>query len=66
MPQTVTLPDGYNGHTLVFNTDPIQQDQHCVMLGCAEPGKAHLTRWISRADLIRALFSQIKTDHLPD
>ncbi|MCA7889079.1 hypothetical protein LGM58_38520 [Burkholderia contaminans] len=50
-PRVVTLPDGYNGHTLRFYADPVVVDGETVKLRCAEPGKEHMTVWRSAAEV---------------
>ena len=53
--QTITVPDGYNGHTVTLNADPIRTEGGCVLLRCAEPGREYLVRWVRIAALGRAL-----------
>ena len=45
MVMVITLPDGYNGHTALFDPDPIDMEHGQVKLRCVEPGKEYLTRW---------------------
>ncbi|MBN3760921.1 phage protein NinX family protein [Burkholderia sp. Ac-20365] len=51
----VTLPDGYNGHTMRFYADPIAVNGDTVKLGCAEPGKEYLIAWRSAAEVRAAV-----------
>jgi hypothetical protein len=51
----VRLADGYNGHTCLFNANPIERDGTLVKLSCAEPGKEYLTVWKREADVASAL-----------
>lgn len=44
---TITLSDGYNGHTARFYSRPIAIDGNLVKLQCAEPGKEYMIRWAS-------------------
>ena len=44
---TLTFPDGYNGHVLQFDSEPIEEDLNCVKLRCVTKGKEHFTRWVS-------------------
>lgn len=44
---TITLPDGYNGHTARFYSRPIAIDGDLVKLQCAELGKEYMIRWAS-------------------
>lgn len=48
---TITLPDGYNGHTAKFYTEPLEIDGNLVKLQCAEPGKEYMFRWARKEDL---------------
>lgn len=51
----VRLPDGYNGHTRLFNADPIERDGALVKLACVEPGEEYLIAWKREADVASAL-----------
>lgn len=52
MTMIVELPDGYNGHTEIFFTEPIDTDDvGRVKLRCARPGAEYLIRWIDPKDL---------------
>ena len=55
----VTLPDGYNGHTMKFYADPIEVMGDTVKLRCAEPGKNNMFTWRDRATVEVALTSQL-------
>ncbi|TES96155.1 hypothetical protein [Burkholderia cepacia] len=55
----VSLPDGYNGHTLNFVGEPVERDGNIVKLRCAARGREHLMRWIDEADLQAAIVAQI-------
>ncbi|KVD93034.1 hypothetical protein WS63_08350 [Burkholderia stagnalis] len=55
----VSLPDGYNGHTLNFVGVPVECDGNHVKLKCAERGREYMIRWISDADLQSAIDSQV-------
>ncbi|MEX3555681.1 MAG: hypothetical protein VB131_03395 [Burkholderia gladioli] len=48
----VSLADGYNGHTVRFDANPIEVDGESVKLRCAESGKEYMTAWRS-ADVLR-------------
>ncbi|HEP6430584.1 TPA: hypothetical protein VDB83_004907 [Burkholderia cenocepacia] len=54
----VTLPDGYNGHTMRFGADPIEINGETVKLRCAEPGKEYMIAWRSADALRDAIESQ--------
>jgi hypothetical protein len=43
---TITLPDGYNGHTVQFDTNPIEFDGEWVRLRCVSPGKEWIRLWL--------------------
>lgn len=43
--ETITLPDGYNGHTAKFYTEILEEDMFSVKLQCAERGKEYTFRW---------------------
>ena len=49
--QVVSLPDGYNGHTMRFFADPVEVNGEAVKLRCAEPGKEYMVAWRSRSAL---------------
>lgn len=49
---TITLPDGYNGHTVELYAEPIRRDGDHVLLRCAEPGREFLIRWAHVGDLL--------------
>ena len=40
----ITLPDGYNGHTMRFYAKPIAIEVNLIRLQCAEVGK----EWMSK------------------
>jgi len=40
----ITLPDGYNGHTMRFYAKPIAIEGNLIRLQCAEVGK----EWMSK------------------
>jgi len=42
--QIITLPDGYNGHTMRFYAKPIAVEVNLIRLQCAEVGK----EWMSK------------------
>jgi len=42
---TITLPDGYNGHTKQFYAEPVETNGMTVKLRCATPGKEYMFRW---------------------
>jgi hypothetical protein len=50
---TIVLSDGYSGHTEIFHSDPIEEDEATVKLQCASPGKGHLFRWVLKSELER-------------
>lgn len=43
--QTITIPDGYAGHTVTVYAKPIKRDGDLVKLRCAEPGKEWMIKW---------------------
>jgi hypothetical protein len=47
----VTLPDGYNGHTVRCYAEPIERDGNLVKLRVAEPGKEYMIRWAHVSDV---------------
>ena len=47
----IKLPDGYNGHTEVFDTTPVEVYGDLVKLRCATPGKEYLIRWVLKSDV---------------
>lgn len=53
IPPAITVPDGYNGHTVTLSTEVIQEDHHCVQLHAKDyPG---LTRWMPKTEYIASL-----------
>lgn len=56
--ETVTMPDGYNGHTDKFLVAPIETDGHLAKLACATPGKEYMIRWVRKSDIKKALKEQ--------
>jgi len=50
--QTVRLPDGFSGDTVLCFTDPLEIDGDMVKLQVAEPGRGHLFRWELRSLVI--------------
>jgi hypothetical protein len=60
---TITLSNGYNGHTLRFNAVPVAVEQNSVKLHVAEPGKEYLIRWASKDEYLFALGA--KFEHVP-
>ncbi len=42
----VTLPDGFNGHTEIFYSTPIDKIGDTVKLSCASVGKECMIRWV--------------------
>ena len=54
----VTLPDGYNGHTMRFNAHPLEVSGDTVKLRCAVPGKEYMTAWRSAAEVQAAIGAQ--------
>ncbi|KVV07446.1 hypothetical protein [Burkholderia ubonensis] len=56
--RVVSLPDGYNGHTMQFYVDPIEVDGETVKLRCAEPGKEYMIAWRSAAEVRTAVDAQ--------
>ena len=43
--KTITLPNGYNGHTVKCFTKIIEEDENTVKLQVAEPGKEYMFKW---------------------
>lgn len=66
MPQrkTVRLADGYNGHTVLYFTDPIETDGELVKLQVAEPGRGFMSAWKRRADVIVAIKKRLHSNRL--
>lgn len=60
--KTITLPDGYNGHTAKSYTEPVQRDGNLVKLMCAEPGKEYMIRWAEYAKLQTAIALELTQD----
>ncbi|MBU2831908.1 hypothetical protein [Acidithiobacillus ferriphilus] len=61
--QTVLIPDGYNGHTILMCADPVEEwADGTVKLRCAVPGKEYLTRWIGKDQLAELLEAQHHED----
>ncbi len=59
--QTVVVPDGYSGHTVLMYADPIEEwADGTVKLRCALPGKEYLIRWIGKDQLAILLEAQRK------
>lgn len=56
--RTITLPDGYNGHTVTLRAAPIRREGDSVLLACAEPGREYLIRWARMSDVLNALAAQ--------
>ncbi|CAJ6611449.1 Uncharacterised protein [Burkholderia pseudomallei] len=54
----VTLSDGYNGHTVRFDANPIEIDGELVKLRCAESGKEYMTAWRSAEEVRAAIEKQ--------
>lgn len=52
-PSTITVPDGYNGHTVDLCTKVVKQDEHGVQLRAKNA--PYLTRWVYKADYQKAL-----------
>jgi hypothetical protein len=52
-PSTITVPDGYNGHTVDLCTMVVKQDEHCVQLRVKNA--PYLVRWMYKADYQKAL-----------
>lgn len=47
--QTITLPNGYNGHTTQCYTTPILEDWGTtVRLQVADKGSEYMSRWVYR------------------
>ncbi|MHB1641958.1 MAG: hypothetical protein ACYCS8_04785 [Acidithiobacillus sp.] len=61
--QIVSVPDGYNGHTVRMCADPIEEwADGTVKLRCAVPGKEYLIRWIGKDQLVELLEAQRHED----
>ena len=45
---TITLPDGYNGHTVECDATPIAEDGNMVKLRVT--GSSYLITWVRRVD----------------
>lgn len=56
MKTTILVNDGYNGHTMEMDIEPVREDQRCYMLRGAKEETKHLIAWISKADYVRLLF----------
>lgn len=50
----VLMPDGYNGHRIKMNAEPVEVDRDLVKLKCAEPGKEFLIGWYRMSDFAKA------------
>lgn len=50
----ITLPDGFNGHTVKCFTTPIlEETKTAVKLKVAEPGKEYMFRWVYKDEYER-------------
>jgi hypothetical protein len=58
----VRLPDGFNGSTVACFTDALETDGDMLKLQVAEPGRGHLFRWASKADVSNAIGSRERKD----
>lgn len=58
MAQTITLPDGYNGHTVELHAEPLSVERGMVML--AVVGREWLIKWVSLGVYERELLEQAK------
>lgn len=58
--ETVRLPDGFNGETVLVFVDPLETDGDLLKLQVAEPGRGHLFRWASKQDVRNAIGSPIR------
>ena len=57
--QTVAVPDGYNGSTVLMCADPVEErSDGMVKLRCAVPGKEYLIRWIGKDELAARIEAQ--------
>lgn len=43
----LTFSEGYNGDVKLFDSEPIEEDRHCVKLRCVSPGFEAFTRWVT-------------------
>jgi hypothetical protein len=55
----VSLPDGYNGATMVFFAAPVETHGDLVKLHCAEPGRDFLMAWTLSTDVATAVSNQV-------
>lgn len=60
MPDTITLPDGYNGHTCRVYTKPIEVDGNLAKLRVV--GSTYLFRWCQLSCLEAAKAAQEHPD----
>jgi hypothetical protein len=63
MTATISLPDGYAGHTVECEADPIESDQTCSKLRVA--GSPYLFRWVRTSELQRRLLAELCTSQPP-
>jgi len=63
---TVTLADGYNGHTARFYTKPLETDGDLVKLACAEPGREYLIRWAHKQTVCEAFLRELRGSSTPE
>jgi hypothetical protein len=45
MKKTISLPNGYNGHTVKCFTDILEESANAVKLQVAEPGREYMFKW---------------------
>lgn len=53
MPETISMPDGFNGSTVTLNTKVVREDAHCVQLHTHDA--PYLTRWVLKSEYSRTL-----------
>lgn len=53
----IEFPDGYNGHTEIFYSEPIGKDDvGRLKLRCARPGAEYMIKWVTPELLEQAIY----------
>lgn len=60
--KTITVSNGYNGHTVdlstdILSTDIMQDDSNLVKLHESTPGREYLTRWVRKSDYLQLCYN---------
>jgi len=57
---TIELPDGYNGHTIRFYSEPLEEHARCVKLQVSVIGKEYMTAWRDKIEWQKAVTREEK------